>query len=79
MACGCEKMERIEGKVMEQEVRGMLGATPPEQLQTGDDMCQDLGGYADCCGASEAEPAGEYQPPSPELVQKYARKAHPGE
>lgn len=26
---------------MEQEVRGMLGATPPEQLQTGDEVCQD--------------------------------------
>ena len=30
------------------------------------------GGYADCCGASEAEPTCEYVPPSKELLDKYS-------
>lgn len=64
---------------MEQEVRGKPGDGSPEQPQNWDDACQDMGGYADCCGASEAAPTCEYQPPSPQLVQKYARKAQSGE
>lgn len=64
---------------MGQEIQGTSGSEPLEQTQNWDNACQDMGGYADCCGASEATPNLEYQPPSPQLVQKYARKAESGE
>ena len=64
---------------MGQEIQGIPGVESLEQAQNWDNACQDMGGYADCCGASEAAPTCEYQPPSPQLVQKYARKAQSGE
>ena len=64
---------------MGQEIQGIPGAESLEQAQNWDNACQDMGGYADCCGASETAPTCEYQPPSPQLVQKYARKAQSGE
>ena len=39
-----------------------------------DDPMDTFGGYADCCGATEAEPTCEYRPPSPELVAEFAGK-----
>lgn len=41
------------------------------------DPMKDYGGYADCCGANEADNECKYRPPAPELVNKYARKVDP--
>lgn len=54
--------------------------SPPEctglpEVVEGFDPAGPLGGYADCCGASEAEPTGTYCPPSPEKVAAFAAGA----
>lgn len=38
------------------------------------DPLHDMGGYADCCGASEADEACPYRPPTAEEVAKFSRK-----
>lgn len=38
------------------------------------DPLNDMGGYADCCGASEADEACPYRPPTAAEVAKFSRK-----
>ncbi|WP_279058344.1 hypothetical protein [Mobiluncus mulieris] len=72
---GIEKsLEDTPGDDSIARVTGCDPQTATPQWDGGDEAMKDMGGYADCCGASEADEPCPYRPPTAEEVARFSRK-----
>lgn len=72
---GTEKsLEDTPGDDSMARAAGCDPQTTMSQWGGGGEAMKDMGGYADCCGASEADEACPYRPPTAEEVARFSRK-----